>query len=169
MTRIRFINPIVFAIIMLTILIGGCKPKILPLSSIYDTKENKAILKFMDLYKIAVEKHETSAILDLVAADFYEKNGSENPKDHYDREGLVQKLEESIKRIKKVRLNYHVQYVKQIPGTKKYEVIYFFVEHALVKLPNDKTDWMSVRDVNRLLIRQKGRKLARGFEILSGL
>jgi len=150
-------------------LTSGCKPRQLPLSSVYDTKENKAILKFMDLYKAAIEKHDAESILELVAADFYEKNGSENPKEHYDREGLAQKLGESFEKIKKVRLNYHVQHVKQIQGTKKFEVVYFFVQHALVKLPSDQTNWMSVREVNRLLLRQKGKRLADGFEILSGL
>lgn len=146
--------------------ISACKPRMLPNSGVPDTRENREILKFMDKYKAAIELHSVPEVMGLVAKDFFDHGGTPEASDDFGYGQLEEKLQKTFAQVKTVNLRFFVQNVQR--RNDKIEVVYFFNEHMLVGLPSGE-QWMAANDVNRLILRPKGRRPADGYEIVSGL
>lgn len=144
----------------------GCTPKLIPNTSIRDTKENRAVTKFMDDYRNAIVSRSIPDIMALVSPDYLETSGTNEPADDYNYVQLQQKLEKTFSHVKEVNLHIHIQNV--LNKDKKYNVFYFYNQHSLVDLPSGE-QWMAVNDVNRLVLKPRSDTTEGGFEIMSGL
>jgi len=144
----------------------GCKPKLIPNTSVRDTKENRAVTKFMDDYRNAIVSRSIPEIMALVSPDYLETNATNEPGDDYNYVQLQEKLEKTFSHVKEINLRMHIQNI--LHKESKYDVFYFFNQHSLVDLPSGE-QWMAVNDVNRLVLKPKGDTIEGGFEILSGL
>jgi len=138
----------------------------LPLSSVPSTKANREVMQFMEQYKNAIEQHSVTAVMNLVAPDFYESAGTSNSKDDYGYSKLEEKLQKAFERIKNITLRYHVQKIEY--NNNLVLVYYYFNEHVLAEFPVGE-EWMAGSDVNRLVLRVKSPSQGGGYEILSGL
>lgn len=145
---------------------AGCKPKLLPNSSVKDSSTNRAIADFMKDYKRAMESRSVDHVLALVADNYYDNNGTENPSDDLDYDELQKKLSSLFARVKDLKLSFHIQNIEEEGDN--YNVVYHFVEHALVALPTGEK-WLSATDVNKMVLRSRGKSLDEGFEIVAGL
>ncbi len=149
-----------------TFCLVACKPNLLPLSSVPNTPQNRAIMKFMEQYKNAVEHHSVAEVMTLVAPDFYESSGTDNAKDDYGYSQLEQKLRTVFSRVKNLTLRYHVQKIERKDD--QVFIYYYFNEHILADFPVGE-EWMAGNDVNRLILRTRDLAHGGGYEIVSGL
>ena len=145
---------------------SACKPGLLPQSSVPDTKENRAVKEFLDTYKSATECRSVDGIMDLVAPDFFEGLHSEESRDKYGYSELRTKLQNTFAKIDTLTLSYHIQKIERKENL--FFVYYYFVQRALVSYPSE-PEWVTVTDVNRMVLRMKGKQISDGFEILSGI
>jgi hypothetical protein len=146
--------------------VSACKPRLLPNTSIKDTAENREVVKFMESYKAALELHSVPEVMKLVAHDYFDNGGTPEASDDIGYSQLEEKLQKTFAQVKSVSLRYFVQNIQRRED--KIEVVYFFNEHMLVGLPVGE-QWMAANDVNRMVLRAKGRRPVDGYEVVSGL
>jgi hypothetical protein len=144
----------------------GCHPKKIPNSSVLDTSQNRAIVKFLGEYQKALEQRSPEAILKLVSKDYLEDNASDEVERHYNYDGLKKKLEKEMSRIKDLRVNIYVQNIQD--SMEQLLVVYYYQSRALMTFPAGDR-YMQANDVNQMVLRKKGPKPSDGFEIISGL
>ncbi len=145
---------------------NGCKPRLLPNSSVEDTTDNRLIAEFMAEYVKAIEQRSTEAVMALVSKDYVEEHGQSEGEGYYDYSHLREKLDKTFELVKELRLVIHLQ--KVIKKDDIYEVFYAFRQNALINFQSGEK-WMTASDVNRLVLRMKGANLTDGLEVLSGL
>lgn len=146
----------------------ACKPDLIAGTEVEDTAENREILTFLTRYQAAMQAKNANDILSLCAADYYERNGNDDPKDDYNRDGLKVKLEEHFARTKEIILEMYVQKVEQ--NSERYiGVTYRYNTRALVTFPaGDK--WITATEVNKIILRPiDDEKDELHYRIMSGL
>jgi hypothetical protein len=144
---------------------GGCKPDLIPGTQVEDSEENRKVLEFLTRYQAAMQARKVDAVVDLCAADYYETNGNDDPKDDYNLDGLRTKLTEHFGRTKEVVLEVYVQEISRPDGIVR--VAYRYNTRALVSFPSgDK--WLTATDVNKITLRPiEGDEI--GYRIVAGL
>lgn len=155
-------------LIMLTILLlSNCQARKLPSTNVAPTRENKKIVKFLEQYKAALEKRNFEAIMELVAKDYSDNMGSEDPSLQVDYLGLKEKLEKMLPRLGDLRLGIFVQHISKEKD--KYNVVFYFSRHALIDVPSGEK-WATTKEVSRMVLRKRSSKDSPyEFEILQGL
>jgi hypothetical protein len=158
-----------FIALLLSIAVGqGCKPRLLPSTNVAPTRENKRIVGFLENYKMAVERRSVESIMELVAKDFKDNMGSEDPSNHIDYLALKDRLEKTMPRIQDLRLGLFVQRIAKVTKD-TYEIIFYFNKHALTEVPSGEK-WIVMNEVNRMVIRKRHDKNAPyEYEILQGI
>lgn len=148
--------------------LNGCKSKLLPETSVPATKENKSIVDFLSAYKNAMEKRSPEAVMDLVAVDFSDNAGTDDPQKFLDYISLKEKLEKYFPTISELRVGFYVQHVERLEKN-KFRVVFQFNTHALVKM-NSGNEWISKSEVNSMVIRKRtDRNAPLNYEIISGI
>ena len=144
---------------------GGCKPDLIPGTQVEDSEENRKVLEFLTRYQAAMQARKVDDVVNLCAADYFETNGNDDPKDDYNLDGLRGKLTEHFGRTKEIVLEVYVQEISRPDGVVR--VAYRYNTRALVSFPSgDK--WLTATDVNKITLRPvEGDEV--GFRILAGL
>lgn len=155
-----------FLVLLPILALTACKPRLLPNTSVPDTKENRAVTDFLNLYKKATESRSVQEVMALVADDYFENGTRFESNEKYGYTKLAEKLTQAFEKTEAISLNLFVQHVQR--KDRNFEVVYYFVEKALIKYPSE-SRWMSANDVNRMVLRMKGNTLRDGFEIVAGL
>ncbi|MCP4500346.1 MAG: hypothetical protein GY822_10340 [Deltaproteobacteria bacterium] len=146
----------------------GCKPDLLPGTSLEDSEENRSVVEFMNEYKRAVESRSAEGVLKLVAPDYYEDMGTVSQEDDYGLEKLKRDLQTNFDATREIRLDVIVQNVEVHDDAGLLVVDYRYLQRALLGLPaGDK--WVTHSDVNQVVLRKKGELLDEGFVIIAGL
>src|SRR3989338_1598200 len=114
------------------VLLSACKPSLIPDSSVPDTRENRAVMSFMDSYKNAVTERSVGDIMLLVSPDYLETSGTPEPQDDFNYKQLQEKLQKTFAQIKEVSLRFYIQNITRKDN--KIMVYYFFNQHVLVNL-----------------------------------
>jgi hypothetical protein len=159
---------LLFLFVSGALLWSGCKGRVLPSTNVPPTADNKAVVKFLEQYKAAVEKRSVEAILEMVAKDYSDNMGSEDPSLQVDYLSLKERLEKTLPRIEDLRLGMFVQHIAKIEKD-VFEVVFYFNQHILMDVPSgDK--WTSIKEVSRMVLRRKHDKNSPyQFEILQGI
>lgn len=144
----------------------GCKPALLPGTRIEDTPENREIVGFLEEYRAAVESRSAQSVLQLVAGDYWEDNGTIDQSDDYGVEKLERELSELFSHTKALVLQVEVQHVATTE--KGILVDYRYVQRSLLDLEAGEK-WVSHADVNRLVLRPQAEGTTPAFVIVSGL
>ena len=167
--RNYFVRSALWITIMTSLaVLSGCKPKLLPSTNVPATRENKQIIHFVEQYKAALEKRSVESILELVAKDFNDNMGTQDPSLFIDYLGLKEKLEKTLPRIKELRLGLFVQHIGKLEKD-VYEVVFHFNKHILLEVPSGEK-WVSVNEVNRMVIRKRHDKNSPyEYEIVRGI
>lgn len=147
---------------------AGCKPTLLPNTTLEDTAENRAIADFVLKYKQAVEARSTEQVLSLVAEDYFEDMGTVDPTDDYGIERLEEQLQETFGHAKAIHLDLFLQHVAHDKDKGLYAVDYRYNQRALLSFPAG-DQWVTHTDVNRVVLRKRGESNDDGFVIVSGL
>lgn len=164
-----FVKPGLFIACLIAIsLASACKPKLLPSSNVPATRENTSIMEFLEQYKAAVEKRSVEAVMELVAKDYRDNMGSDDPALHTNYLTLKERLEKNLPRIQDIRLGLFVQHIAKLSDG-LYEVVFYFNEQDLMDLPAGEK-WLSIKEVSRMVLRKRHDKGSPyKFEILSGI
>ena len=155
-----------FLIFLSLVAFSACKPRLIPDSSVPDTRQNRAVMAFLDDYRKAMESKSVEAVMSLVAEDFYDRAAITAPPFAIDRTQLESKLQQTFDKVENFAVRFYVQHIEKRGN--QLDVVYYFVQRALVKYPTN-SDWITGNDVNRLVLRMKGSSTKDGFEIVSGL
>jgi hypothetical protein len=134
---------------------SGCKPELIPGTTVEDSEENRKILEFLTRYQQAMQNHNVDDIVKLCAADYYEDNGNADPKDDYNIDGLRAKLGDYFKMTKELTLEVYVQTIeKEEPQTENngVAVVYRYNTRALVAFPSGQK-WLTATEVNKIKLR----------------
>ena len=167
-SAVYFLKASVFLSIVIGITLSGCTKRTLPSTNVPPTRENKKIVAFLEQYKTVLEKRSVEAILELVAKDFSDNMGSEDPSLHLDYLALKERLETTMPRIQDLRLGMFVQHIEKIDKD-KYQVVFYFNKHILMEVPSGEK-WASMREVSRMVLRRRHDKNSPyEFEILQGI
>lgn len=155
-------------IFSLLILVQGCKPRLLPSSNVPATRINKSIVSFLEQYKAALEKRSVDGVMELVAKDFKDNMGSEDPSHYLDYLSLKERLEKTLPRINDLRLGMFVQHIARLDKD-TYEAVFYFNKHILTEMPSGEK-WISVKEISRMILRKRHDKDSPyEYEILSGI
>lgn len=146
----------------------GCKPDLLPGTNIEDTAENRAVIKFVERYRSAVESLSADAVLELVASDYFEDRGTPAEADDYGVEKLREQLRVRFEHIRVIQLKVDVQHVRYIPDEDLIHVYIRYLQRAHLELPAG-NQWVTDSDTNRLVLRQTGLSPGDGLLIVAGL
>lgn len=152
----------------LGVVAAGCKPDLLPNTTIEDTSQNRAIAEFVGKYQQAVETRSAEQVLSLVAEDYYEDLGTVDPQDDYGIERLADELAESFAHTKAIHLELFLQNVSHDKERDLYAVDYRYNQRALLTFDSG-DQWITHTDVNRIVLRPRGESTEDGFVIVSGL
>jgi hypothetical protein len=167
MTRLlRMSLPVLSSLALLAVV--GCKPSLLPGTSIEDNHDNRAVVDFVSQYKDAVEARSAPRVLALVAEDYWEDNGTVDQGDDYGVEKLQSDLEEHFTHAKAIHLKMFVQHVIVDENTGLWSVDYRYNQRALLTFDAGEK-WITHTDVNRIVLRPRGDDPADGFLIVAGL
>lgn len=168
-STIYFVKVILFATCLVSLVLqSGCKPRLLPSTNVAATKENKKVVKFLEQYKAAIEKRSVDAVMELVAKDFSDNMGTDDPALHLDYLKLKDQLEKALPRIQDVRLGMFVQHIAKLEKD-KYEVVFYFNKQLLLEVPSGEK-WESIKEVSRMVIRRRYDKDSPyDYEILQGI
>ncbi len=153
---------------LLTVLTGGaaCKPDLIPGTSVEDSADNHEVIDFLGKYRDAVVARNPDAVVGLTTADYFEDNGTVEQGDDYGRDKLKEKLTADFQRTKEIQLEIIVQQIERPAGEQGLvRVAFRYSQRALVDFPAGQK-WISVSDVNRLVLARDG---AAGYLIASGL
>lgn len=163
-----FKSSVFISIALCVIAFSGCKPRVLPSTNVPATRDNKRVVAFLEQYKNALEKRSVDSIMELVAKDFADNMGSEDPALRIDYLSLKEKLETTLPRIQDLRLGMFVQHIAKIEK-EKFEVVFYFNKHILMEVPSGEK-WVSIKEVSRMVIRRRHDKESPyEFEILQGI
>ncbi len=167
-SSVYFLRLMVFISLVGVLSLSGCRSRTLPSTNVPPTRDNKLIVAFLEQYKTALEKRSVEGIMELVAKDFSDNMGSEDPALHLDYLGLKEKLETTMPRIQDLRLGMFVQHIAKLEK-EKWEVVLYFNKHILMEVPSGEK-WASIREVSRMVIRRRDEKQSPyKFEILQGI
>ncbi len=167
-SAVYFVKVGIFLPLIIALTMSGCTKRTLPSTNVPPTRENKKIVAFLEQYKNALEKRSVDGIMELVAKDFSDNMGSEDPSLHLDYLALKERLEAAMPRIQDMRVGMFVQHIAKIDKD-KFEVVSYFNEHTLIDVPSGEK-WVSSREVSRMIIRKRHDKNSPyEFEIVQGI
>lgn len=87
----------------------ACAPRRIPGTEIPDTNDTRAILNVMEQYRAALEARDANAIQALVAKDFRETGGTEDPSDDLTYANLPQRMQHLFQRVEQPRVEMNVR------------------------------------------------------------
>lgn len=153
-------------LVVVSLTAASCKPDLIPGTSVEDSAENREVIDFLGKYRNAVVGRSPDAVVGLTTSDYFEDNGTVEQGDDYGRQQLKDKLQADFERTKEIQLEIIVQQIERPEGERgPVKVAFRYSQRALVTFPSGEK-WITVSDVNRLVLRPDD---AAGFLIASGL
>ncbi|WP_224246002.1 YybH family protein [Hyalangium gracile] len=98
-------------VVPLLLLASACSTRRIPGTEIADTDDSRAILAIMERYRTAVEAKDAKAIQALVAEDFREDAGTENPDDDLTYANLPEHMNALFQRVERPKVDMSVRRV----------------------------------------------------------
>jgi len=144
-----------FLIILICIMAFSCKPSIIPQSGLFNTKKNRDIIKFFNIYKKKLESMSYNKILLLISQNYNDINNN------------FKKIEGRIKKnfnlISDLSVNFYIHDIQQI-NQEHFIVIYLFKIRLLINLSLDKK-WSERKDIGYLILKNN---LNKNYKIIGG-
>ena len=142
--------------VLLLALFGACSPSMIPGTQIPDNRENRDLLKQVELYRQAVERKDAPAVIDMVSETYYDTRGHpDDPAFHWDYNRLKAELPERLALVKDLRL----EIIPRRVEVKKdhAQVIYLFTQDFMAVLPTGEVA-KHESDLNRMEFQRINKK-----------
>lgn len=148
----------------LSTLVGGCATRYIPNTDVEDTRDNRDVVKFCELYRHAVEEKDIATILSMVSPNYYEDGGNVDPTDDLDFQGLRDWLETQFLGTKAIR--YEIRY-RRVEKGERNRVYVLYTYSASYKIPGIRSDeeWHHTVADNRIELEKEGDQ----FKIVAGM
>ena len=167
MSRAHLTTPIRTAVLIvltsaLTAL-SGCTPAYVRGTEIAFTPEKQELADLVERYRVALEGRDPAALQELVSENYYENASTTNdPRDDYNQEGLLDVLEHLSNRVKAVRYEIKITSINIFNGTASVDFDY---NGQFLFTSGEQDRWATQADKNRLTFER-----VRGeWRIVSGL
>jgi hypothetical protein len=148
--------------VSLVLACSACAARLIPNTDVPDTEENRAVIQFVEQYRLALEARNPAQLLRLVSTDYYDDNGTPTTDDDIDYARLQQQLLRLSDEVLEVR--YDMRYRRVIDRGDRVLVDFTYAGRFKVRTP-DGERWARRLADNRLeLVRENG-----DYRIVSGL
>ncbi len=128
-----------------------------------DNPDNRAIISVLRQYKEAFEHRNADAILALVSPKFYETNGTPDPSDDYDYNGLVKTLGEQFAKVSYPSLDLDVRSIEVVADDATINV-YFSSRYQMADA-GPTSGFKTASDVSQIKMHRE----TTGWKIVSGI
>jgi hypothetical protein len=112
------------ALLALVLVAAACGPRLLPGTSIKETSDTRGVYDALLAYRTAMEKRDASAVLALVAADYFDNAGTIDPADDVNRAVLEQRLPADLDKLESLKLDLTVRKIEVQSDHAEVEVFY---------------------------------------------
>lgn len=148
----------------LMVALSGCLSKKIPGTEIEDTSETRAVLDVVSKYRLAFEKRDAQAIIDLTDETFRDDGGSANPEDDLDYKTLFTALPGRFQRIQDVKLDVTVRRVEFDDDRNAARVTYSY--QLSFRMPEYTSRTQGDTDIKQMTLKRVGEK---DWKITSGI
>ncbi len=157
-------RPIVRLALVLTLVLstGACARSVIPNTDVEDNSSNREVVKFVELYRKAMERRDVAKLLSMAAPSYYDDNGTPNATDDFDYNRLKDELNSLHEKTLEVR--YEIRYRRVTYHLPQIWVDYTYTGRFRIKTA-DGDHWVRRLADNRLVLTQKGEN----FQIISGM
>lgn len=83
-----------------------------------DSHENRTLLGVVEKYRLAVERRDTPALLEMAAKEYWEDGGTPTGSDDYGYDGLREVLNTRFARADAIRYSMRYMGVRRLPGNR---------------------------------------------------
>ena len=149
-------NPLFWSFGVALAFSAACTPSMVPGTQIPDTRENRDLLKQVELYRQAVERKDAPAVLDMVSESYYDTRGHpDDPSFHWDYNRLKTELAQRLTLVKDLRLEI---IPRRIEIKKDHaQVVYLFTQDFIAQLPTGEVA-KHESDLNRMEFQRINKK-----------
>ncbi|MBN2195607.1 MAG: hypothetical protein JW751_22495 [Polyangiaceae bacterium] len=148
---------------LLLLLATACARAFIPNTDVEDNAFNREVIDFCEQYRKAVERRNTSQLLEMADPTYYEDGGNADATDDLDYAGLQGYLETKFASTKAIR--YEIRY-RRVARGRNDEIYVEYTFSASYKVPTQKGDiWRRKVADNRLELISVGDS----FRIISGM
>ena len=141
---------------LLALAFAACTPSMIPGTSVPDTKDNRELLKQVELYRQAVERKDAEAVLEMVSPSYYDTRGHpDDPSFHWNYAKVKTELPERFSQIKDVKLDIIPRRIEVAKD--KALVSYLFTQNFTAQLPSGEVAKHD-SDLNRMEFVRVGKK-----------
>jgi hypothetical protein len=138
--------------ILLALAASACTPRLLPGTEIHSNPDTRAIYDVLQRYRQAMEMRDASAVLALVAPDYFDTAGTPQPDDDADRGVLEKRLPEDLANVDTLKLELTVRKIDVDGDHAEAEV--FYDEWYRAKTPAGGIAPRRDSDVHRMRLRR---------------
>jgi hypothetical protein len=158
------VRPKLLRVLLVPLLVlSGCATQLIPNTDLEDTRDNRTVVDFCEIYRHAVERRDIDKLLSLAHPDYYEDGGNVDATDDLDYAGLKAYLESEFVRARAIRYEIHYRRITKNERN-GWNVDYTY--SASYKLPDGETEvWHREVAENELVLVASGDS----FKILSGM
>ncbi len=127
---------------------AGCSPRRIPGTDIRSTADTRAVYDVVQAYRQAMEKKDASAVLALVAPNYYDTAGTPEPGDDLDRARLETSLPQTLASAESVKLDLTIRKIEVAGEDAAAEVFYdtfYQVKTPTTTIPRRDSDVHRIR------------------------
>ena len=98
----------------------GCSggPRYIRGTKVTDSRDNRTILGVLEEYRLAVERRDTAALLNLASKEYWEDGGTPSGSDDYGYDGLRDMLSTRFARAEAIRYSMRYVGIERMPGNR---------------------------------------------------
>jgi hypothetical protein len=134
--------------------LSACATKLIPGTEVEDTSTNRKLLDRIELYRLAVEHRDVTAILAMVSPSYFDERGHpDDPTYHWDYARLAKELQKQLEKVKDVRLEIQVRHITV--SKDKAKAAYFFTENYIATMPSGEVPEHTA-DIDRMEFQRQG-------------
>lgn len=133
----------------------GGSMKTIPGTEVPDSQDNRAILKVLEQYRVAVEQRDAPTLVAMAAPSYWEDSGTPTGKDDYGREQLQEVLVGKFQKAQSIR--YSLKYVGLRRKGPRAEVDVMIDASYSIETPRG-VERKDMRDQNQLVLEWDGRR-----------
>ena len=134
----------------------ACAPATIPGTSIPDNSQNRELLKQVELFRVAVERKDASAVLEMVSPAYYDTRGHpDDPQFHWDYERVRAELPNRLAEVTDVRLDIAPRRI-EVKRDRAF-VSFLFTQNFMAQLPSGEVA-KHESDLNRMEFQRVGTK-----------
>jgi hypothetical protein len=146
---------------LLAILAVGCAARRIPGTEIEDSKDARAILTLMEVYRSGVEHKDAQSLLGLVGDHFVDNAGTANPDDDLDAQALQTVIPQRLARLEDLKIDLEVRRIEVVQD--QAAAVYYWT--VRFRIPSLTSRSQQESDLKKMTFERQGN----AWKIVSGI